>query len=84
MDTCIGDNDGVPFTLPGVNELVSTSKDFRGAEVPDFVQVLERPEPEDPGIVVQLNLRVSNKFKAPAIPADALSRQRREIQQMES
>ena len=66
MDTCIGDNDGVPFTLPGVNELVSTSKDFRDNAVPDFVQVLEKPDLRDPGIVLQLNLRVSKELEAPS------------------
>ncbi len=66
MDTCIGDNDGVPFTLPGVKALVSTSKDFRGEEVPDFVQVLERPNLADPGIVLQMNLRVSRELEPPS------------------
>ena len=66
MDTCIGDNDGVPFTLPGVKELVSTSKDFRGPEVPDFVQVLEKPDLANPGIVLQMNLRVNDKLEAPS------------------
>jgi hypothetical protein len=66
MDTCIGDNDGVPFTLPGVKELVSTSKDFRGAEVPDFIQVLEKPNLEKPGIVLQMNLRISKEFEPPS------------------
>ena len=65
MDTCIGDNDGVPFTLPGVNELVTTSKDFRDASVPDFVQVLENPDLRNPGIVLQLNLRVGKELEAP-------------------
>ncbi|HZZ78245.1 MAG TPA: hypothetical protein VFE62_06985 [Gemmataceae bacterium] len=65
MDTCIGQNDGTPFTLPGVAELVTTSKEFLKPEVPDFVQVLEKPDLKNPGIVLQLNLRVSDKFEAP-------------------
>lgn len=74
MDTCIGDNDGVPFTLPGIDELVTQGKDFRGGQVPDFVQVIGRPvrEPnqktdlKDPAnVVLQLNLRVSDKLEAP-------------------
>ena len=65
IDTCIGDNDGVPFTLPGVKSLVSTSKDFRDAEVPDFIQVLEKPNLANPGIVLQMNLRVSKEFEPP-------------------
>ncbi len=58
LDTCIGENDGVPFLLPGVNELVDTFKEFNGPDVPDFVQVLERPNLANPGIIVQLNLRI--------------------------
>jgi hypothetical protein len=66
MDTCIGDNDGVPFTLPGVNELVSTNKRFDGAEVPDFIQVLENPDLSKPGTVLQLNLRVAKELEVPS------------------
>jgi hypothetical protein len=66
LDTLIGDNDGVPFTLPGEQSLVKTMKDFpTPRDVPDFIQVLERPNLQDPGMVLQLNLRVSDKLKAP-------------------
>jgi hypothetical protein len=65
MDTCIGDKDDVPFMFPGVNEPVATSMKFESPGVPDFVQVLERPSLRDPGTVVQLGLRVSDKFEAP-------------------
>src|SRR5207244_10164393 len=42
IDTLIGNNDGVPFTVPG-RGLVNTSADFVNAkQVPDFVQALER------------------------------------------
>ena len=66
MDTCIGNEDGVPFTLPGVSEVISTKRDFRGPDVPDFVQVLEHPSLQDPGIILQLNLRFSNKLEPPS------------------
>jgi hypothetical protein len=65
MDTCIGDHDDVPFTLPGSKDVVSTQKDFHGREVPDFVQVLEKASLRDPGTILQLNLRVSDKLEAP-------------------
>jgi hypothetical protein len=65
MDTCIGNRDDVPFTLPGVEELVTTSKDFHAPNIPDFVQVLEKGDLKDPGTILQLNLRVSDKFEAP-------------------
>jgi hypothetical protein len=66
MDTYIGTRDDVPFTIPGVNELVSTSKDFRDKKVPDFVSVLEKPDLSNPGIVVQLNMRLSDDTEMPS------------------
>jgi hypothetical protein len=66
LDTYIADNDGVPFTLPGVKEMVSTMKDFKTpAEVPDFLQVLQRPDLKNHGLIMQLNLRVSDKLEPP-------------------
>jgi hypothetical protein len=66
LDTCIGKNDGVPFTFPGVSDIVSTKREFRDADVPDFVQVLEKESLRDPGIIVQLNLRFAEKDKLEA------------------
>ena len=66
MDTCIGDKDDVPFTLPGVKEVVDKAKDFKGADVPDFVQVLEKASLRDPGTILQLNLRFSDKLESPS------------------
>ncbi len=66
LDTCIGNNDGAPFTLPGVPELVSKCQEFKSPNVPDFVQVLERPDLSNPGVVVQLNLRISAAFEMPS------------------
>jgi hypothetical protein len=63
LDTLIGSNDGVPFTVPGQGD-VDTSADYKGAQVPDFIFVLER-EPKDPGTVAQLNLRLGGKLEAP-------------------
>lgn len=67
MDTCIGDNDGVPFTFPGVNEIITKKMEFIDPKprVPDFVQVLEKTSVRDPGIVVQLGLRFSDKYESP-------------------
>jgi hypothetical protein len=63
MDTCIGDKDDVPFTIPGVSGLVSTAKELSGRDVPQFVQVVENLSLRDPGIVVQLGLRVGDPAK---------------------
>src|SRR5207237_9240662 len=63
VDTLIGQNDGVPFTIPGVPGLVATFKDFRNADIPDFIQALEYPDLEHPGTVVQMNLKLSDKLR---------------------
>lgn len=63
IDTLIGQNDGVPFTIPGVPGLVATLKDFRShGEIPDFIQALEVPNLDQPGTVVQMNLKLSDKL----------------------
>jgi hypothetical protein len=66
LDTYIGRNDGVPFTVPGQPGLVDEKADYKGpAEVPDFVQVLENADLKDPGTVAQVNLRLGGKLEAP-------------------
>jgi hypothetical protein len=67
LDTCIGENDGVPFVLPGVKEVVDTKRDFpKDGPIPDFVEVVERDSLRDPGTVVHLNLRLGEKFEMPS------------------
>ncbi len=56
LDTLIGDNDGVPFIVPGRDGIVTQPLAMRGAEVPDFVRSLERPVLSSPGVIVDLNL----------------------------
>jgi hypothetical protein len=56
LDTLIGDNDGVPFIVPGREGLVTRTLDMTGSEVPDFVRSLERPSLSSPGVIVDLNL----------------------------
>ena len=63
VDTLIGKNDGVPFTIPGLPGLVATLKDMRShEEIPDFIQALEFPDLDRPGTVVQMNLKLSDKL----------------------
>ncbi len=59
LDTFIGGNDGVPFLIPGRAELCSTSLEFRGEQVPDFIQALEKEDLTGPGTVAQVQLRVA-------------------------
>lgn len=63
IDTFIGSNDGVPFTIPGQSGMVATSRDFRvRSDIPDFLQALEFPNLDNPGTTVQINLKLSDKL----------------------
>src|SRR3989454_10725151 len=65
VDTLIGTNDGVPFTVPGKG-LVNTSADFTEAsQVPDFVQALETGNLQNPGTVVHISLKVGGGIESP-------------------
>jgi hypothetical protein len=67
LDTYIGSNDGVPFTLPGADELCDTHKEFESAEdVPDFIQAQEHPSLKSPGTVAHLTLKMGGGLEAPA------------------
>ncbi|HZY86592.1 MAG TPA: hypothetical protein VFE78_17290 [Gemmataceae bacterium] len=57
LDTFIGANDGVPFTIPGQKGLLTTLRDFGEKKIPDYVEALERPDPQDPGTVARLGLK---------------------------
>lgn len=66
LDTLIGSNDGVPFTVPGYTGLVNTFADFRTSrDVPDFIQALERPNLKSPGTIAHLTLKVGGGIEAP-------------------
>jgi hypothetical protein len=67
LDTYIGANDGVPFTIPGDKRLCDTFLRFDRAElVPDFIQALERQDLEDPGTVAHLQLRLGGRLESPS------------------
>jgi hypothetical protein len=58
LDTYIGDNDGVPFTIPGRKGFVTTKEDLAGDQVPDYIEVVERPnDAENPGTMARLALK---------------------------
>ena len=65
LDTYIGTNDGVPFTLPGQTGLIDDSIELKGDKVPDFIQVLEKSELRDHGLIAQLTLRLDKKLFEP-------------------
>ncbi len=66
LDTFIGGNDGVPFTIPGASGLCDTMRAFRKAsDVPDFIEAMEKEDLENPGTVARLQFRVGSRFESP-------------------
>jgi hypothetical protein len=65
LDTYIGDNDGVPFTIPGKEGLVDTDAKLEGTDIPDFIVALEKPDLSNPGTVAQLALKLGDKLEPP-------------------
>jgi hypothetical protein len=63
LDTFIGSNDGVPFTVG--QELCSTMKELQGDRVPDFIQALEYANLQNPGTIAQVTLRMAGGLEAP-------------------
>jgi hypothetical protein len=58
LDTYIGANDGVPFTVPGRKGFVTKKEDFDGEQIPDYIEAIENPEnASDPGTTVRMGLR---------------------------
>ncbi len=68
VDTLIGGNDGVPFTIPGYPGLVNTFADFRTPmhKMPTFIQALEFPNLQNPGTVALMTIQVGGKVEPPA------------------
>ena len=58
LDTYIGANDGVPFTIPGQRGFLTTMKEFPQKEIPDYIEAVEKPEDvNDLGTVVRMGLK---------------------------
>ena len=58
IDTFIGSNDGVPFSIPGrkppmVDDLAILEK----GDIPDYIQALEKPDLADPGTIAHIGLK---------------------------
>jgi hypothetical protein len=62
LDTFIGGNDGVPFTIPGEPDLCDTMMDLpaqsRTKAIPAFLQALEKPDLAHPGTIAHLRLNL--------------------------
>jgi hypothetical protein len=66
LDTFIGSNDAVPFTIAGSKELCDTMKEFnKPGEVPDFISALEKQDLKNPGTVAHLTLRYADWLEPP-------------------
>ncbi|MCS6977372.1 MAG: hypothetical protein NZM31_10250 [Gemmatales bacterium] len=64
LDTLIGNNDGVPFTIPGESGLCDTMRYFgRPEDIPDFIQALENGDLKNPGTVANVIFRVVDAEK---------------------
>jgi hypothetical protein len=58
LDTYIGGNDGVPFTAPGAKGFIDDKKEFKGDEIPPYLEAVENPDdPQDPGAIARLGLK---------------------------
>jgi hypothetical protein len=74
LDTFIGANDGVPFTIPGKKKFVDTKAEFSGKEIPDYIEAIENPnDPQNPGTVARLCLR---HFTLPGINLEDMDKLR--------
>jgi hypothetical protein len=66
LDTFIGANDGVPFTIPGQRDLCDTRMEFRSQdEVPDFIQALERDDLRNPGTIALVQFKLGGRVETP-------------------
>jgi hypothetical protein len=66
LDTFIGTNDAVPFTIAGAKELCETMKSFdKPEDVPDFISALEKQNVTNPGTVAHLSLRYGDTLEPP-------------------
>lgn len=67
LDTFIGANDGVPFTIPGAKDLCDTSMEFDSPEdVPDFIEALEFDNLSAPGTVAHVKLKLGGRIERPS------------------
>ncbi len=67
LDTFIGANDGVPFTIPGKDGLCDEQMGFdKPSAVPDYIEALERDDLREPGTVARVRFRgLSERVEAP-------------------
>ncbi len=58
VDTYIGANDGVPFTIPGEKSFLTTRREFTEKQIPDYIEAVESPNtPPNLGTVARMQLK---------------------------
>jgi hypothetical protein len=65
LDTFIGANDGVPFTIPGSSGLCDTREQFQGNTVPAYIEALENESLTNPGTIARIQFRLGEKIDPP-------------------
>ena len=65
LDTFMVENDGTPFAVVGKKKLIEDQADFKGKNVPAAVQVMEKADLEEPGLVAYFSLKVGGKVQPP-------------------
>ena len=65
LDTFIGANDGVPFLIPGRNQLCDTQLDVQGADVPLYIQACESDDLAHPGTIARIQFVLGGGLAPP-------------------
>ena len=66
LDTFIGTNDGVPFTIPGKPGLCNTKEKFAfPGDVPDYIEAMENEDLRNPGTVARIQFRIGKQIESP-------------------
>jgi hypothetical protein len=65
LDTYIGGNDGVPFLIPGQDQLCDDKKELQGKDLPQYIQALENDDPAHPGTIARLQLKLGGAIEPP-------------------
>jgi hypothetical protein len=68
VDTYVGSHDGVPFAAAGRRGLLDAQAVFGPADVPDFLEALEKPALNDPGTVAHMEFRLPAVRVLPSDP----------------